>query len=314
MIAVSQHICAIQSNSVELRRGDLMAKRRSAPQKPSISARLHVEQKTVKSAGRVLEILEYFDDVQRPLAVMEISQALRFPQSSTSALLRSLAALGYLSYNRYSRTYLPSSRVALLGSWIGSQFIAEGAIISMMRELNEKTGDTIVLAVRNGLYVQYIHVIQATSPARLHMTLGTARPLVASGAGYAALSALPDSEVTRLVMRSNDEAQEGVPQVDARELIKRLVIVRQRGYAFTCDLVTRGGGIIAMLLPRDGDQPQMIIGIGGISEVMRSREQELASVLREHIEACFGKQLRTIVVPLKDAVRDARRRPQSLAR
>jgi len=118
-------------------------------------------------------------------------------------------------------------------------------------------------------------------------------------------------------MRSNDEAQEGVPQVDARELIKRLVIVRQRGYAFTCDLVTRGGGIIAMLLPRDGDQPQMIIGIGGISEVMRSREQELASVLREHIEACFGKQPRTIVVPLKDAVRDARRkelRPQSFAR
>ncbi len=283
MIAVPQHICAIQSNSVELRRGDLMAKRRSAPQKASISARLHVEQKTVKSAGRVLEILEYFDDVQRPLAVMEISQALRFPQSSTSALLRSLAALGYLSYNRYARTYLPSSRVALLGSWIGSQFIAEGAIISMMRELNEKTGDTIVLAVRNGLYVQYIHVIQAT----------------------------------RLVMRSNDEAQEGVPQVDARELIKRLVIVRQRGYAFTCDLVTRGGGIIAMLLPRDGDQAQMIIGIGGISEVMRSREQELASVLREHIEACFGKQPRTIVVPLKDAVRDARRkelRPQSFAR
>src|SRR5882762_3601260 len=32
MMAVPQHICAIQSNSVELRRGDLMAKRRSAPQ------------------------------------------------------------------------------------------------------------------------------------------------------------------------------------------------------------------------------------------------------------------------------------------
>src|SRR5882757_2407814 len=44
MIAVAQHIGAIRSNRVELRRGDLMAKRRSAPQKkPSISARLHVE-------------------------------------------------------------------------------------------------------------------------------------------------------------------------------------------------------------------------------------------------------------------------------
>ena len=51
----------------------------------------------------------------------------------------------------------------------------------MMKKLNELTGDTIVLATRNGLYEQYIRVIQATSPARLHMTLGTARPLAASG-------------------------------------------------------------------------------------------------------------------------------------
>src|SRR5258708_20742232 len=99
MMAVPQHICAIQSNSVELRRGDLMAKRRSAPQKPSISARLHVEQKTVKSAGRVLQILEYFYDMQPPLALVEILQALKIPQSSTSPVLPTLPPPRILSSN-----------------------------------------------------------------------------------------------------------------------------------------------------------------------------------------------------------------------
>jgi DNA-binding IclR family transcriptional regulator len=279
-----------------------MGRLKTAPLGRRISARPPLERKTVKSAGRALEILEYFDDVQRPSTVMEVANALGYPQSSASALLRSLAAVGYLNYDPRTRLYVTSSRVALLGSWVNSEFFGEGAIISMMKEMNERTGDTIVLAIRNGLFVQYIHVIQATSPARLHLTLGTARPLANSGAGYAVLSSLQDAEVTRLVMRINAEAKEGEPLIRARDLLDELAAVRQRGYAFTCDIVTRGGGIIAAPLPRMSGQPLMVVGIGGISEVMRSREEELAGILKEQIAAHFGRP-RANVVSIQDQVR-----------
>jgi len=265
-----------------------MGRSRPPPLERRIAARAPLEQRTVKSAGRVLEILEYFDDIQRQSTVMEVAKALGYPQSSASALLRSLVATGYLNYDPHTRTYITSTRVALLGSWVNAQLFAEGAIISMMRELNERTGDTIVLATRNGLFVQYIHVIQATSPARLHMTLGTVRPLAQSGAGYAVLATMSDAEVTRLVMRINAEAKEGQPLVRIRELLEQLAAARQKGYAFTCDMVTAGGGIIATPLPRTKGQPQMIVGIGGISEVMRSREDELAHILKDTISNHFG--------------------------
>lgn len=216
--------------------------------------------------------------------------------------------MGYLNYDPRTRTYITSSRVALLGSWVNSPFFAEGAIISMMKELNERTGDTIVLATRNGLYVQYIHVIQATSPARLHMTLGTARPLAQSGAGYAVLSTLSDAEVTRLVMRINAEAKEGQPLVPIGGLLERLATVRQKGYSFTCDVVTAGGGIIAAPLPRTNGQPLMVIGIGGISEVMRNREEELAGILKEQINRHFGPN-RANVLPFREDGRGAQREP-----
>jgi DNA-binding IclR family transcriptional regulator len=271
-----------------------------------ISARAPVEQKTVKSAGRVLEILEYFDDLQRASTVMEIADALGYPQSSTSALLRSLVSLGYLNYDAMARTYVTSSRVALLGSWVNSQFFAEGTIISMMKELNEKTGDTVVLGVRNGLHIQYIHVIQATSPARLHMTLGTVRPLAASGAGYALLSTMTDNEVTRLIMRINAEAEEGQPLIKVRDVLDSLADIRRKGYAFSCDMVTRGGGIIATALPRQNGQPRMVLGIGGISEVMRSREEELAAALKEQVDLRYGRASRN-VVQMPGTLRDAPR-------
>lgn len=275
-----------------------MARYRMRSARERITARAPVEGKTVKSAGRVLEILEFFDDIQRQSTVMEIADSLGYPQSSTSALLRSLVKLGYLDYDPLARTYVTSSRVALLGSWVNSHFFAEGAIISAMKELNEMTGDTVILAVRNGLHVQYIHVLQATSPARLHLTLGTARPIAASGAGYALMATMTDHEITRLVMRINAEASGEQELIRVRELLDEVAQVRRKGYAFTCDKVTRGGGIIAAPLPRMNGQARMVIGIGGISEVMRAREDELASALLGQIEQRFCRQPRN-VVPLQ---------------
>lgn len=271
-----------------------MSKRRMIVQRGCITTRAPLEQKTVKSAGRVLEILEYFDDVQREATVMEIADALGYPQSSTSALLRSLVSLGYLNYNPRIRTYVTSSRVALLGNWVDSRLFEEGAIMSMMRDLNKATGDTIVLAVRNGLHVQYIHVVQATNPARLHLTLGTVRPLAASGAGYALLSTMTDREVTRLVMRINADAEEGQKLVRTRDLLDELAQIRKRGYAFTLDMVTTGGGIIAAPLPPISGQPLMVVGLGGISQVMRTREQELSSALLSHVNDFIQQQKRDI--------------------
>jgi DNA-binding IclR family transcriptional regulator len=273
---------------------------RSVPQRPRIREPLPVAQKTVKSAGRVLEIFEYFDDVQQPATVMEVADTLGYPQSSTSALLRSLVTLGYLDYDRYKRTYVTSHRVALLGSWVNSDFVSEGSVISLMKELSELTGDTIILAMRNGLYVQYIHVVQATSAARLHVTLGTTRPLAASGTGYAMLSTMTDHEIKRIVMRVNADAADGKPLVKLSDLMEHVVHTREKGYTFSCDIVTRGGGMLAAALPGPLNSPALVIGIGGISEVMRARETELAGMLTNCIAARFGKRQ-----PVSSAIEEA---------
>jgi hypothetical protein len=63
---------------------------------------------TVKSAGRVLQIFEFFDEIQREARVAEIAERLAFPQSSTSILLKCLVDLGYLDYLPEARSFLPS--------------------------------------------------------------------------------------------------------------------------------------------------------------------------------------------------------------
>lgn len=290
-----------------------MTQRKPKSGRPRITVRKPSEPKLVKSATRVLEILEFFDDHQQPATVMEIANALDYPQSSTSALLRSLVTTGYVNYDMQARTYVTSARVALLGSWVNAPFFAEGALMSLLKELNEQTGDTVVLAIRNGLYVQYIHVIQATSMARLHIALGTVRPLAASGAGYALLATMSDAEVSRLVMRINADATDGQPLIRQSELLAQLERVRAQGYAFSCNTVTPGGGMMAVALPRMSGQPVMVVGIGGISEIMKQRESELAGIMLGAVGRRFGLDARklagrneTVQDPLSLAIMRAR--------
>ncbi|MFG1398001.1 IclR family transcriptional regulator [Roseixanthobacter pseudopolyaromaticivorans] len=240
----------------------------------------------VKSAERVLRILEYFDEIQRDARVTEIAAHLQFPQSSTSALLKSLAQLGYLDYDRVRRTFLPTARVALLGTWLNEGPVHNGRLLRLMEEVSRESRDTIILAVRNGIYSQYIHVVQATTPIRYHVPQGSRRLLAWSGTGFALLMRSPDEEVRALVARTNAEAPSDRPRIDYRAALDHVHEARRAGYFFSRALVSPGAGALAMPLP-DGIERRnrpMVIAVSGVLEDIERREHEIIALLRDTIE------------------------------
>lgn len=265
-----------------------MRKKWMPEKKHVIGSRPELPDGVVKSAGRVLQILEYFDETQRHANVVEIAEMLNLPQSSTSALLRSLVTMGYLYFDRHARTYIPSCRVALLGNWVNNAMFMGGVVLQCMEELRDKTGDAVMLAIRHGTWSQYIHVLQATNLARLQVTRGALRPIAASGTGYALLATRPDDEVKQLAHRINAEARANKnAAVNTNELLRTLAEVRKQNYAFTTDLVTPGGAVLAVALPvTDGEEP-LVVGLGGISEVLKRRKSELLTIMRETISSYF---------------------------
>lgn len=243
----------------------------------------------VKSAIRTLQILEFFDDVQREATVTEVAEALAVPQSSTSSLLRTLVAAGFLNYCAPTRSYALSLRAALLGQWVSQRLMLSKQVLHVMEELNRRTGDIVVLAVRNGLFSQYIHVLQATNAARVHLTVGSVRPIAASGTGYALLSHLSDAEVTRIVLRANAEAKTTGKTVKLREVLARVDQIRRTGHSLTVNLFNRGIATIAVCLPPQPGQPPLVIGLSGLSEVLVERKDELAALVKDVIARNFAR-------------------------
>jgi DNA-binding IclR family transcriptional regulator len=253
-----------------------------------VDGRLPLGAPAVKSAERVLKILEFFDDIQARATVMDIADTLGLPQSSTSSLLKSLVTLGYLEYEPANRTYLPTGRVALLGSWVNPQFVVGGKVIELMRELSHTTGHAIILVTRNGQYVQLIHSIAPRQPDRPYACIGTTRSILAASTGYALLSTLTDNEIKRIVMRHNADARGIEPPVDYKDVMGVVQKARHEGYVIRHSANYSGGGNLAMPLFGVAQRP-LAIGVGSpvIEEIITNR-QELVDLMHAAIERYFG--------------------------
>lgn len=212
----------------------------------------------VKSAQRVLEVFEYFNTGRQSATVMEISRRCGYPQSSASKLLSCLAGLGYLHHDRSTRTYRPTARVALLGSWVQPHLFRRGALLRMIDELADETGCEVWLGSQVGLEVQ---ILQAVAP-RARAARGTlpgSRSLTRSPLGRVLLSSFEMSYARKLVHRLNADspAEQKLPW---QELEAELIRIRARGHALTVqgwDLAEDAG--CALLLPLQNDEDRLAL-------------------------------------------------------
>ena len=51
---------------------------------------------SIKSAKRIFEVLEYFEDVKRPISLKEVATKCDYPTSSAAALLKSMALQAHI--------------------------------------------------------------------------------------------------------------------------------------------------------------------------------------------------------------------------
>jgi DNA-binding IclR family transcriptional regulator len=241
----------------------------------------------VKSAGRTLRILEYFDEIRGEAKLVEVARALNFPESSTSILLRSLTKMGYVRYDRFRRTFAPSSRVRLLGNWIDPSLFKNDRIISLMEQLYEESGYQVYLAARNRLYTQIIFVSRA-SEAESHVKPGQLRPLTVSAAGRVLLSRLSDDEIVKLALHANALSKGNYPVVKPQDLMTEIREVRSEGFALMrCSLFTECT-MLAVPVPITVTQDPLAIGMSCARGTMESHSQEMLELLRTRMRETYG--------------------------
>lgn len=151
---------------------------------------------TVKSADRALTVVEFVAG-KGSASFTEILEGLSLPRSSAHGLLNTLCAAGWLDHNSSNKQYSLGLRAWQVGQlYTGHQTLANVAK-PVMDRLSTSLGETVQLALLDGVENVYIAISQASGGMRLGSSVGMRLLAHATGIGKALLSMLEPDEARR---------------------------------------------------------------------------------------------------------------------
>ena len=166
----------------------------------------------VKSAKRVLSILQFFAQTKAPATLTQISSALGFPKSSCLALLDTLEGEGYarLDAGRYylTRRWLNEARIVAEHDQLTALVRPE------LERLRDTLGETLILGQRSGRRVVYLDVAEPDRVVRFTAWTGQTKPLHASASGRALLGATGLAAMTPIAARAQTRWQMATAYAD----------------------------------------------------------------------------------------------------
>ncbi len=220
----------------------------------------------VKSAARVLEILEFLARAPEPVALKDVVEELGYPKSSTHGLLSTLVGLGYAIRHEGDR-YAINEACRSGPGWVGGEEAKLTALaIPIMDKLRDYLGESVFLGVRmrNG-DVKHIAKSVSRQAIRYDADQKGAAPAYCTAMGRILLAFWRPDAVDEYLSTAPLLALTPHTITDRAALEGILANVRREGYAISDqEMVLGGTGVAAPVRNRAG-QVVAVLNLGVVT-------------------------------------------------
>lgn len=251
--------------------------------------------RSVKSAERVLDLLEYLVAQPRGGNFSQMLRDLDIPKSSLHALLTVLERRGYLEIDPQSRCISLGLRNLALGqAYINAQDLiatAQRALQALVATVNE----TAQLAQLSSTENIYLAKVDSSHTLRLQSQPGIRLPAHATGVGKAILAQRPTDEVAALYPGENLPVFAANTLASPAALQAELARIRQRGFAIDNEEYTPGVFCLAVPLSEPGKP--VSCGVSVSMPISRCSEALLQRILPELARCALEISLRLGAAP-----------------
>jgi DNA-binding IclR family transcriptional regulator len=181
----------------------------------------------LSAAEKTLSVLEALADHSR---IADIADASGLPKPTVHRILQTLVRRGFARADGRGG-YLGGPRIlSLAGRFLQRLDVAEH-VRPALRDLQERTGWTVHLALLSGDEAVYVAKLEGARPYHLASRVGMSLRLHCTSIGKAILAALPDREVRAMMRRTGLPARTERTITEVDVLLGELARVRERGYA-----------------------------------------------------------------------------------
>jgi len=255
----------------------------------------HCDGNKAKTARRIIEVLEYFDEQHREATVMDIVRRYNRPQSSTSELLATLVELGMLYKDNRSRLYTLTPRAAILGSIAQPAFVRHGTLSVVVDSLIAQHGLSMALFGLVGLNTQIFRwsLGSRQEPRDAgQLCNGAQERLCDSTVGLLLLSTIEQNRRAGMLRRLNAEAPEEKKFVPS-QMNQQVQEAAMRGFVTGPVAFDSSAHVAAILLPSDDSSRPIALGF-----VYEPSEDIDPSMLIASLRSAMSRNAET---PLRDA-------------
>lgn len=246
----------------------------------------------IKSAARVLDMLELFSTRCGGLTLSEVARGLELPKSSTLGLLRTLHNRGYLVREDDDDTYRLNDLIRRDG------FARHGRILRVappvMHALAASAGETVLLGMPDapGL-VRLLAKEASPSDIRYDIELPRKVPAFCTALGRVLLARLEPAAVEAALDAVPRAALTGTTRIERAAVLDAVDAARETGFAVCEDEFAVGGTGVAAVIPLGPGQPLAALGLACISQRYRQDparfQAQLGDAINQIAEAMVGQ-------------------------
>jgi len=241
-----------------------------------------------QSVTRVIHILEALCTSATPISLADLSRALNTPKSSLAALLRGLVVADFVvaadgAYRLGPGAFgLGSALMEARRRFQSSDLIRDG-----MRRLADRSGETVLLAVRDAgaTTLTYVEVIESQKAVRFAVSAGDRRELYSTAGGRVLLAAGTDEELRGYLKRLKPQRITSLTEVDKRKLAEAIEETRKTDVAQTVDQTAVGAtGTASPIRDSNGSVLGALI-VAAPTSRSQDRVEKIARLVRDEAAA-----------------------------
>jgi len=238
----------------------------------------------VQTIERASSILDILGQSSQGISIRELSAKLKLPKGTTHRLLSSLSYFGYVRQDPKTKDYFLGLKFVELGQILLSQLDLRKEAEPFLRDLAERTKETIHLVIldRNEIvYIDKVETDQNPSGLKMASRIGLRNPAHSSAVGKMILANFSEEELQSFFKEKSLLRRTENTITDPIQLREHLKSVRKQGYAV--DDEENEKGIRCVAAPIYNETGKTVAAISITAPAFRVTKKSIQETLKKEV-------------------------------